>query len=304
MNQKKKTTIGGQALIEGILMRGPSKVSTVIRKANGEMVVKTEEAGPAAKGMVAKIPVIRGLVSFWDSMSRGFSAITYSASFIEEEENENPGWLERKLGSKKLEDILTTISIVLGVALPIGLFILLPTLISGWLGLDGGFARSLVEGLLRILIFFIFIITTSAQSDIKRTYMYHGAEHKSIHCYEAGLPLTVENVKKFTCHHPRCGTSFLFVVMIISILVFAVFQFDSTLMRMVTRLIMLPVVVGVSFEINRLVGRHDNAFTKVLRAPGLFLQNFTTIEPDDSMIEVAVTALNEVIPEKQGEDRW
>jgi len=196
------------------------------------------------------------------------------------------------------------LSIVLGIAIPIGLFILLPTLIAGWLGLEGGFARSLVEGLLRILIFFIFIISTSAQSDIKRTYMYHGAEHKSIHCYEAGLPLTVENVKKFSCHHPRCGTSFLFVVMIISILVFSVFQFDSTILRMAARLIMLPVVVGVSFEVNRLVGRHDTALTRILRAPGLFLQNFTTIEPDDDMIDVAITALNEVIPEKQGEDRW
>ena len=164
--------------------------------------------------------------------------------------------------------------------------------------------RNLLEGVVRILIFLAFIIVTSKQSDIKRTYMYHGAEHKTIACYEKGWELTVDNIRRCSRFHPRCGTSFLFVVMIISILVFSVFTWQSPWVRMALRLLLLPLVVGISYEINRWVGRHDNWLSMALRAPGLFLQRFTTNEPDDSMMEVAIEAIRRVIPENQGEDRW
>jgi len=199
--------------------------------------------------------------------------------------------------------------VVLGIAMPVLLFFMLPTLITGLIDrlipeLNSNIVRNLLEGLVRMLIFLAFIILTSKQSDIKRTYMYHGAEHKTIFCYEKGLPLTVENVRIQPRQHPRCGTSFLFVVMLTSILVLSVFEWSNPLTRLVTRLAMLPVIVSISYEFNRMVGRHDNALTRFLRAPGVFLQRFTTNEPDDSMIEVAIEAIKAVIPENEGEDRW
>ena len=197
-------------------------------------------------------------------------------------------------------------AVVLGIAMPVALFFLLPTLISGFFG-EGlpGIVRNLIEGCVRMVIFFLFIYLTSKQKDVHRTYMYHGAEHKTIACYEAGLPLTVENARTQTRFHPRCGTSFLFVVMIVGILFTALFAWgDNPLLRMALRLALLPAIVAVSYEINRYAGRYDNVLTRVLRAPGLFMQRFTTFEPDDSMLEVAIAAMNHVIPENEQEDRW
>ena len=214
-------------------------------------------------------------------------------------------WLLKKFGSEKLDKILMGFALVTGIALPVALFILLPTLLAGFLPAgSSSIVRNLLEGVVRILIFLAFIIVTSKQSDIKRTYMYHGAEHKTIACYEKGWELTVDNIRRCSRFHPRCGTSFLFVVMIISILVFSVFTWQSPWVRMALRLLLLPLVVGISYEINRWVGRHDNWLSMALRAPGLFLQRFTTNEPDDSMMEVAIEAIRRVIPENQGEDRW
>ena len=300
-----RTTIGGQALIEGILMRGPSKTCIVVRRPDGELVYK-EETYKTRTGFAA-LPLIRGVVRLGDSLSGGIKALTYSSDIafdgVEEEEDD---WLTRKLGKKKAQDLATTIALVLGIAIPIALFILLPTLLAGlldqWIG--SGFLRNLVEGLIRILIFLGFLLSISRMKDIRRTFMYHGAEHKTIHCYEHNLPLTVENVRKFPKAHPRCGTSFLFVVMIISILVFSFVKWSNPLIRVLLRLVLLPVIISLSYEFNLLVGRHDNALTKILRAPGLFMQKFTTFEPDASMIEVAAAALTRVIPEKEGEDRW
>ncbi len=305
-----KTTIGGQALIEGILMRGPKKTATVVRKPDGELAVKEEDVGTSRPSKLARLPIVRGVVNFWDSMKYGISALTYSAEFFEEgEEYDQPGklesWLAGKFGQAKLDKILMGFALALGVVMPVGLFILLPTLVAGMLPQEGSrIVQNLLEGLARIAIFLGFIIVTSKQSDIKRTYMYHGAEHKTIACYESGQPLLVENVRGHSRFHPRCGTSFLFVVMIVSILVFSVFTWSNPWQRMALRLAMLPAVVGVSYEINRWVGRHDNWFSMALRAPGLFLQRFTTNEPDDSMIEVAIEAIRRVIPETKGEDQW
>lgn len=305
----KKTTIAGQALIEGLLMRGPKKTAIVCRKPGEEMVVKLEPTGTMSHGAWARLPVIRGVVSFWDSLKFGMSALTYSADFMEDFEEEEKGrfetWLDRKLGDEKVEKLAMGVALFFGIAIPIVLFILLPTLLAGFIG-DSlpSVLRNLVEGAFRIAIFLCFIFFTSKQKDVHRTYMFHGAEHKTIACYEKGMELTVENVRTCSRLHPRCGTSFLFMVMIISILFFSLFSWSNPLVRMVTRLALLPVVAGVSYEINRFAGRHDNGFTVALRTPGLWLQKLTTAEPDDSMIEVGIEAMKQVIPENEEEDRW
>jgi uncharacterized protein YqhQ len=242
-------------------------------------------------------------------MKNGVSALMYSSEFFEVEgEEKEPGkfekWIERKLGMERFEKIMMTFTIILGIAMPIGLFILFPTLIAGFFGEMYFMLRNLLEGAIRILIFIGFVWSTSLMKEIKRTYMYHGAEHKTIACYEAGKELTVENARECCRFHPRCGTSFLFVVMIISIVVFSVVQWSNPLVRMLLRLALLPVVAAISYEINRFAGRYDNWFTKALRAPGVALQRITTKEPDDSMLEVAIEALSRVIPEDKETDRW
>ena len=307
-----KTLIGGQALIEGILMQGPEQRAIVLRKADGTLERK-EEPVKKHTGFLA-LPLIRGVVNFLSSMVNGVKALMYSAEFLPEDEQEQPSkfeqWFEKKFGSEKLEKAVVTVSVVLGVVLSIGLFILLPTLLGGifdrWL--HSPLARCIIEGVLRIVIFLSYLILISKTKDMKRVFSYHGAEHKSIRCYEARLPLTVENVRVQTRFHPRCGTSFLFVVVILSILIFSlvsvILPTDNMLLRLLLRLALLPVVVSVSYEFNRLVGRQDNWLTHILTAPGMWMQRFTTNEPDDSMIEVAIEALTMVIPTQEGADRW
>lgn len=305
----KKTSIAGQALIEGLLMRGPHKTAIVCRKPGQEMVVKEEPNGTLSHGKWARIPVVRGVVSFWDSMKFGMSALMYSADFFDDGEPAEKGkfeaWLDRRLGGEKVEKLAMGLALAMGIGMPIVLFILLPTLLAGLVG-DGmpSLLRNLMEGCIRILIFLCFIWITSRQSDVHRTYMYHGAEHKTIACYEKGLPLTVDNVRSCIRFHPRCGTSFLFMVMIISILFFSLFSWSNPWVRMALRLAMLPVVAGVSYEINRFAGRYDNWLTILLRKPGLALQRLTTAEPTDDMIEVGIEAMKRVIPENENEDRW
>ena len=308
---KFRTTCGGQALIEGIMMQGPDKRSIVVRGPEG-IVTKVE---PLKKRTgILKWPLIRGVVSFGSSMVSGVKALMYSAEFFPEEEDAQPSkfdqWLEKKLGSEKMEKAVISFSVFLGALFSIALFILLPTLLSGlfdrWI--HNAVVRSLIEGLIRIAIFMGYMILVSRMKDMRRVFSYHGAEHKTIRCYEAQLPLTVENVRPQTRLHPRCGTSFLFVVVAISILLFALVSallpMSGMLVRLLVRLALLPVVVAISYECNRFVGRHDNRLTRILSAPGMWFQHFTTNEPDDSMIEVAIEALKLVIPEEAGADRW
>lgn len=309
--EKFKTLIGGQALIEGIMMQGPDKRAIVVRGPEG-IVTKVEPL--KARTGVAKWPFLRGIVSFGSSMISGVKALMYSADFFPEEESSQPSkfdlWLEKKLGSEKMEKAVVSFAVVLGVAFSIALFFLLPTLLSGifdqWI--NNAVVRSLIEGLIRIAIFMGYMILVSRMKDMRRVFSYHGAEHKTIRCYEAQLPLTVENCRKMTRLHPRCGTSFLFVVVAISILLFAlvsaVLPTSNLFLRMLIRLALLPVVVAVSYECNRFVGRHDNAFTRALSAPGMWFQNFTTNEPDDSMLEVGIEALKLVLPDEAGADKW
>ena len=305
-----RTSIGGQALIEGILMRGPTKQAIVCRTQDG-MVEKVEELHLVKeKHPILGWPLIRGVVVFLDSMVKGMKALTYSADLLPEDEQEEPGkidlWIEKHFGEEKAKDIIIGTAVVLGIALSIVLFILIPTLLAGLTDsfIHSPVVRNLFEGLLRIVIFLLYLWGVAHMKDVERMFAYHGAEHKTIRCYEARLPLTVENVRPMTRLHPRCGTSFLFVVLFISILLGTCIQASNTLLRAGMKLLLLPVVVAVAYEINRFVGRHDNWFTRILTKPGLWFQNFTTNEPDDSMIEVGIRALELVIPEEEGSDRW
>ena len=323
--EKFKTMIGGQALIEGIMMRGPEKDAIVVRGKDGMTVEVTPRKLNPPDSIKSK-PFIRGIFNFFDSQVKGVKALLRSADLAPEEMQEEPSkfdaWLEKKLGNEKFQQAIVGIAVAMGLALSIGLFFLLPMVISGFFDrwIPNMLVLNLVEGIIRMAIFMAYMILVSRMPDMRRVFSYHGAEHKTIRCYEAGLPLTVENVRKMTRLHPRCGTSFLLVVMVISILVFsiassallAVFPaleairgtFGYRLLMIAFKLLLLPIVVGITYEINRWCGRHDNAFTRAVSAPGMWMQHFTTNEPDDSMIEVGIAAVEAVLPEKEGADRW
>ena len=326
-NEKFKTTIGGQALIEGIMMRGPEKDAIVVRGKDG-LSLEVNERKVHKKGSFAAMPFIRGSVNFFDAQVVGVKALMRSADLAPEEyaAEEAPSkfdlWLEKKLGNEKFQKFVTGFAVFLGMAMSIGLFFLLPMVVAGFFDsiVTGTLALNLLEGLVRIIIFMAYMLMVSRMGEMKRVFAYHGAEHKTIRCYEAGLPLTVENVRVQTRLHPRCGTSFLLVVMVISILVFSVASsallqvipalaamrgsFLYRLIMIVFKLLLLPVVVGITYEINRWTGKHDNGFTRILTAPGMWMQNFTTNEPDDSMIEVGIAAVQAVLPEEEGSDLW
>ena len=314
-----RTSIGGQALIEGILMRGPEKQAIVVRDKDGQMVEKVEDLKLIKdRYPILGVPLIRGTVNFLAAMVSGVKALMYSADFYPDEEVSQPSkfeqWLEAHLSSEKLEKAIVAFAVLLGVGLSIFLFLVLPTLLTG--GILHFFpdfplwGRNVVEGLLKIVIFLLYLILCSRQKDIYRVFQYHGAEHKTIFCYEAGLPLTVENVRIQPRHHPRCGTSFLFVVIFVSILVssvvFGIWPITNAWLRTLVHLLLLPLVVGITYEFNRWVGRHvqDSGLAKLLTAPGMWMQNFTTNEPDDSMIECAIRSLELVLPEEKGKDTW
>ena len=312
-----KTMCGGQALIEGILMRGPKKQSIVIRRPDGGLEIREKELKLIKdRCPILGWPLIRGVVTFLDSMVEGVKALMFSAEFYPEdgEEPEEPSkfeqWLDEHLGSEKAAAFFTTVAVVIGIAMSIGLFFLLPTLLGTAVVLftDSMVVRNVAESLLKMAIFVGYLALCSRMKDMRRVFSYHGAEHKTIFCYEAGLPLTVENVRIQPRHHPRCGTSFLFVVIFISILVssvvFGIWPVTNPLLRFGAHLLMLPNIVGVSYEFNRWAGRSDCRLSRILRAPGLWMQNFTTFEPDDSMIEVGIKALELVLPENKGEDEW
>ena len=326
-NEKFKTTIGGQALIEGIMMRGPEKDAIVILGKEG-MTVEVNPRKVRRPGSFATWPFIRGAVNFFDSQVVGVKALMRSADLAPEEytQEEAPSkfdlWLENKLGNEKFQQFIIGFAVFLGMAMSIGLFFLLPMVIGSFFDkiITSTLGINLLEGVIRMIIFMAYMILVSRMNEMKRVFAYHGAEHKTIRCYEAGLPLTVENVRQQTRLHPRCGTSFLLVVMVISILVFSVAStallgafpalgamrgsFLYRLLMILFKLLLLPVIVGVTYEINRWAGRNDNAFTRFISAPGMWMQNFTTNEPDDSMIEVGIAAVKAVLPEEEGADRW
>ena len=323
--EKFKTTIGGQALIEGIMMRGPKKDAIVIRK-NEELVVEVSDRKLPSEKSIKKWPFLRGMFTFFDSQVTGVKALMRSADLAPEESQTEPSkfdkWLEKKLGNEKFQKAIVGVSVFLGLAMSIGLFFLLPAVIVGFLDqwIPNTLVLNLVEGLVRMTIFMGYMLLVSRMKEMKRVFAYHGAEHKTIRCYEAGLPLTVENVRLQTRLHPRCGTSFLLVVMVISILVFSLAStllltlipglaamqgsFLYRLIMIVCKLLLLPIVVSITYEINRWVGRHDNWLTRILAAPGMWMQKFTTNDPDDDMIRVGIAAVEAVLPEEEGEDRW
>ena len=326
-NEKFKTSIGGQALIEGIMMRGPEKDAVVVRGKDG-LTVEVQPRKKNLPGSFPTWPLIRGVVNFFDSQVVGVKALMHAADLAPEEytEDEKPSkldlWLENKLGNEKFQQFVIGFAVFLGLAMSIGLFFLLPMVVSSFFDgiIQSNVVLMLLEGVIRMAIFLLYMYLISKMSEMRRVFSYHGAEHKTIRCYEAGLPLTVENVRKQTRLHPRCGTSFLLVVMVISILVYSVASsallalvpalaamrssFLYRLIMIVFKLLLLPLIVAITYEINRWAGRHDNAFTRILTFPGMWLQNFTTNEPDDSMIEVGIAALQAVLPEEEGTDRW
>jgi uncharacterized protein YqhQ len=305
-----RTTIGGQALIEGIMMRGPKKQAIVLRTSDG-LVTKTEPIKLLKeKYPVVGWPVVRGAVNFITSMAEGVRALMFSAEHAEDDAAYEPSkldkWIEKNIGGEKADKIIVTLAVVLGVGIAVLLFFLLPTFLAGLIGraLSSAFAKNLVEGALRIIIFLVYLRLATKAKDIRRVWMYHGAEHKAIFAYEKGLELTVENARSQPRLHPRCGTSFLFIVMFVSIVLFSLTTWPNIWVRIGLRLLLLPLVVGISYELIRWAGRYDNAFTRVISAPGKALQKLTTAEPDDGMLEVAIEALKLVLPEREGEDKW
>lgn len=293
-----KTSVGGQALIEGIMMKGPFKSAMAVRKPNGEIDVSTWETKQLTG--IRKIPFLRGTFNFIDTLIKGYDCLMKSAEISgqEEEPDKLELWLDKTFG-KAAGTVFNFIVTILAVVISVGLFFGLPAFITGLVSgyVQSKVALSAIEGIIKIGLFLVYIIVVSKMSDVKRTFMYHGAEHKTIFCYEQGLELTVENIRKQKRFHPRCGTSFLLIVLVVSILVSSVITWDNVLMRVALKILMLPITVGISYEIIKFAGRHDNWFTRIISAPGLWLQNYTTQEPDDDMIEVAIAAVTPVLPE-------
>lgn len=307
-NSKKKTSIGGQALIEGIMMRGPFLTSMATRMPDGSIEVETWDTHKSGKTpWTRRAPFIRGIFNMVDSMVVGYSCLMKSAekAGVEEEPTKFDRWLEEKLGDNLMK-VLGGVAVVLGVALAAVLFIFIPTGLSSLLKplIGAGIGLSLIEGLIKVIILVGYMWLCSRMKEIHRVFEYHGAEHKSIACYEAGLPLTVENIRPQRRFHPRCGTSFLFLVVFISIIVGSFISWDNPAIRMLLKLALIPVVVGISYELIKLAGRSDGILTRIISAPGMWLQRITTCEPDDSQIECAIAALEAVIPENENADRW
>ena len=309
-----RTTIGGQALIEGILMRGPEKDAIVVRSPEGLVTKVTERKFIKDRYPILGIPILRGAVTFISSMITGVKALMFSADYFPDDENAEPGklekWLDEHIPADKLQSLIVAFSVVLSIGLMLVLFMLLPTFIAGLFHATSPAVHNLIEGVVKIAVLLTYMILCSKQKDVYRVFCYHGAEHKTIFCYEAGLPLTVENVRIQPRHHPRCGTSFLFVVIFVSILVssvvFGIWPITNAGLRTLVHLLLLPLVVGITYEFNRWVGRHvqDSKLAQFLTAPGLWMQNFTTNEPDDSMIECAIRSLELVLPSEKGKDAW
>ena len=294
--EKFKTSIGGQALMEGVMMRGPKVYATAVRTPEGDIQVDVTDNDIQGK-WYNKLPLVRGCYSFVSSLVLGYKCLMHSAEISGELEEEE---------AQKSMGVIGVVAGVLAVILSLVLFMVLPTAVVGLIQKFiplGNFA-TVVESGMKLVIFLCYVLAISQMKEIKRVFMYHGSEHKSIACYEAKMELTVENVRRFSRFHPRCGTSFLLITMIVSILVFMFVSWDNLLMRMLLKVVLLPVVVGITYEIIRFAGRHDNALTRIISAPGLWLQRLTVLEPEDDMIEVAIASIKAVIPDEEGTDLW
>ncbi len=307
------TSIGGQAVIEGVMMKGPSKIATAVRKSNGEIIIDEKEVSSfITKYKLNKIPIFRGVLAFIDSMITGVKCLMFSADQVDLEDGDTSNepskiekWLEEKLGDK-IKDIAIYFAVAVSLVFSIGLFMILPTVIAGFFAyfVKNRIALNLIEGLIKISIFLLYLWGVSHMEDIKRVFEYHGAEHKTIAAYEAGVELTPENAKKYSRLHPRCGTSFLLIVMVISILMFSLFSWKNVWIRIGYRLLLLPVVAGLSYEIIKIAGKRPNGVVGLLTKPGLWLQKLTTREPDESQLEVAIAAMKAVIPQNKEDDKW
>lgn len=304
-----KTSIGGQALMEGIMMRGPEKICCAVRDPEG-VIHCTEE--PVTRHAWRKVPLVRGALAMIDNLIVGYRYLMLSAQisvgedFAEEEQGRLEKWIGEHLG-KKAEDVLLSCAAVVGGMLAIVLFTVLPTVLVGLVNRFVPLARwprVILEALLKIGIFILYLWLCSRMKDIHRMFEYHGAEHKTIACYEADEELTVENVRKYPRFHPRCGTSFMILIVIVSVFLYSVLPWSSTALRVVYKLLLLPLVMGISYELLKWCGRSDNWLTCIIRAPGLWVQRLTVFEPDDSMIEVAIAAVKPVLPENREDGQW
>ena len=310
-NECFKTSIGGQALMEGIMMRGPRRTCCAVRKPDGSIETKIEPA--SRRSVWTKIPILRGAISMIESLIVGYRYMMYSAQVSmgddydpEEEESAFEKWVGEHLG-KKAEDALLAAAAVFGGLLAIVLFTVIPTLLVGGVGHFvelGRWPRVILEAVLKVSIFLAYMVLISRMKEIHRVFEYHGAEHKTIACYEAGEELTVENVRKYSRFHPRCGTSFLILVVIVSVFLYSVLPWSSTSLRVVFKLLLLPLVMGISYELLKWCGRSDNLATRIIRQPGIWVQHLTVFEPDDSMVEIAIAAITPVLPEDREEGRW
>lgn len=304
------TPVGGQAILEGVMMRGMERTAIAVRIPDGRIHIKTRKNGNTSKWM--KVPIVRGVFSFITSLVEGTKTLTYSADVLEyydrklkddktDAESEKMGKIEsllsEKLGSQKLWSLMLAASVIFALAFSVGIFVLLPTAAVGWIKayISSPILLNLTEGILRIVMFLLYLSAISKMEDIKRVFQYHGAEHKTIHCFENNLELTPENAQTFYTLHPRCGTSFLMFVMIISLILFSLLGWPNLLWRLVSRIILIPVVAGTSYELLKWAGRSDNIVVRILSLPGLYLQKITTNEPDEKQLEVAIASLKAVM---------
>lgn len=298
-----KGTLGGQAVIEGVMMKGKDGYSVAIRKPDKKIEVKLEKSKSfGEKHAWARVPFVRGVVNFTESLVVGMKTLSYSSSFYEEEEEETKAdKLIKEVFKEKAESVIVGLTLCLSVLLAIGLFMMLPAAIGEFIGkwVDSRILLSLIEGIIRLVIFIVYVVLISQMEDIRRVFMYHGAEHKTINCYEAGDELTPENVAKHSRYHKRCGTSFLFIVMVVSIVIFMFITADQMWLRFLLRMILIPVVAGISYEFIRLAGRTDNVVMNILSKPGMWIQKLTTKEPEEEMIQVAIISVEAVLYGKQ-----
>ncbi|MCT4585587.1 MAG: DUF1385 domain-containing protein [Peptostreptococcaceae bacterium] len=296
-----KCNVGGQAVIEGVMMKNQDKLAVAVRKNDGEIIVDKKDVNSFAKKLnIHKIPFLRGSIMLIETMIEGIKALNFSASFFEEGSSEESKFDEflKKIFKDKTDDVLIFISMLIAIVLSVSLFMVLPTFIGGVLKnmISNIYLLNFTEGLIRISFFVLYIKIISKNEDIKRVFKYHGAEHKTIYCYESDMDLTVENARKFTTLHPRCGTNFVFIVLMVSMFIFSLFGWPDPLIRVVFRVVMLPIIAGISYEVIKLAGKNDkNPILKFIIFPGLMLQKITTIEPDDEQLEVAIESLKAVI---------
>ncbi len=304
--QAHKTSIGGQALIEGVMMRGPKTTAMAVRNPEGEIVLEKWETTASTRAKFFKLPFVRGIFNMIDSLRLGYKCLMRSAEIAGLEEPETK---EDEKKNTFFMNLMMVVSVVLALFLSVGLFIYLPSLLFRLLAtkipaLDSRVLRAVFEGCFRIILFVGYMAAMLFMKDIRRTYMYHGAEHKTIFCYEAGLPLTVENVQKMRRFHPRCGTSFMILVLLVGIIISMFITADSPLLRTAIKLLTLPIVAGVGYELIKFAGRHDNVLTRIISAPGVWLQHITTIEPDADQIACAIAALEETLTGNPEDDKW